>query len=106
MPIFLTGSTGYVGAHVAAELLDRHGQSLNVLVRASSQDEAKNRLWKSMQLHLDFDRFYQHLQDRITIYCGDLTGSKFGLPDKQYDALVESTDSIIHCAASLNRKSH
>ncbi|MCA9253463.1 MAG: SDR family oxidoreductase, partial [Phycisphaerales bacterium] len=36
MPIFLTGSTGYVGAHVAAELLENHGQTLNVLVRADS----------------------------------------------------------------------
>ena len=106
MPVFLTGSTGYVGAHVAAELLENHGQSLNVLVRAKTEDEARQRLWKSMQLHLDFDRFHQHLQDRITIFCGDLTGQRFGLEEKPYEALIESTDSVIHCAASLNRKSH
>jgi len=32
--IFLTGSTGYIGAHVAANLLEGHSASLNVLVRA------------------------------------------------------------------------
>ncbi len=31
MAIFLTGSTGYIGAHVAANLLEGHGASLNVL---------------------------------------------------------------------------
>ena len=30
--IFLTGSTGYIGAHVAANLLEQHGASLNLLV--------------------------------------------------------------------------
>ena len=28
---FLTGSTGYIGGHVAANLLEEHGASLNVL---------------------------------------------------------------------------
>ncbi len=106
MAIFLTGSTGYVGAHVASELLENHGQSLNVLVRAKSDEEAQHRLWQSMQLHLDFDRFYDHLKNRITIFRGDLTGQRFGIEEKRYDQLVDSTDSIIHCAASLNRKSH
>jgi thioester reductase-like protein len=106
MPIFLTGATGYVGAHVASELLENHGQTLNVLVRAKNEEEAQHRLWKSMQLHLDFDRFYEHLQNRITVFCGDLTDQRFGLDEKRYDALIDTTDSIIHCAASLNRKSH
>ena len=56
MAIFLTGSTGYVGAHVAALLLENHKDKLNLLVRAGSEQEAAERLWKSMQLHLDFPR--------------------------------------------------
>ena len=68
MPIFLTGSTGYVGAHVAAELLENHGQTLNVLVRADSVEEAQHRLWKSMELHLEFDRFHEHLTKSINIF--------------------------------------
>src|SRR6202034_4400459 len=31
--------------------------------------------------------------------------TRFGLADDDYTRLVQSTDSIIHCAASLNRKS-
>src|SRR5579871_2310862 len=63
--IFLTGSTGYIGAHVASNLLDEHGASLNVLVRARDQREAELRLWHAMQLHLDFPRFYEYLQTRV-----------------------------------------
>ncbi len=105
MAIFLTGSTGYVGAHVAALLLDNHRDQLNLLVRAKSDQEAAGRLWKSIQLHLDFPRFYEYLNSRINIFCGDLTESRFGLADDDYLRLVQTTESVIHCAASLNRKS-
>ncbi|HEV2468639.1 MAG TPA: SDR family oxidoreductase [Candidatus Sulfotelmatobacter sp.] len=105
MAIFLTGSTGYIGAHVAANLLDGHGASLNLLVRARDPQEAQARLWRSLQLHLDFPRFYEYLQTKVRIFCGDLTSSGFGLDRDNYDRLVHTTDSVIHCAASLNRKS-
>jgi thioester reductase-like protein len=103
--IFLTGSTGYIGAHVAANLLQEYGASLNVLVRARDPEEAAERLWRSFQLHMDFPRFYEFLQTRIRIFRGDLTAPQFGLSSDDYDRLVHMTDSIIHCAASLNRKS-
>jgi len=103
--IFLTGSTGYIGAHVAANLLGGHGASLNLLVRARDTGEAQMRLWRALQLHLDFPHFYEHLQTRVRIFCGDLTAPGFGLNRDDYDRLVHTTDSVIHCAASLNRKS-
>ncbi len=105
MAIFLTGSTGYIGAHVAANLLEGYRDPLNVLVRAADTHEAEVRLWRALQLHLDFPRFHNHLHTRIHIFRGDITEQQFGLADNDYGRLVESTDSIIHCAASLNRKS-
>jgi thioester reductase-like protein len=103
--IFLTGSTGYIGAHVAANLLDTHAASLNLLIRAKDAEEAALRLWNAIQLHLDFPRFYEHLQTRIRIFPGDLTAPQFGLNRDDYDRLIHTTDSVVHCAASLNRKS-
>ena len=105
MAIFLTGSTGYIGAHVAANLLRDHGASLNVLVRARDDGEAQGRLWQALQLHLEFPQFYEYLQTRVRVFRGDLTAPGFGLARDEYDRLVHTTDSVIHCAASLNRKS-
>ena len=105
MAIFLTGSTGYIGAHIAAILLDRHTDRLNLLVRAKTEQEATERLWHALQLHLDFPQVRDALETRISIFRGDLTDPRFGLDDAEYDRLVGTTESIIHCAASLNRKS-
>jgi len=103
--IFLTGSTGYIGAHVAANLLNQHDATLNLLVRARDPREAELRLWEALQLHLPFPAFYEYLQAKIRIFRGDLTAPRFGLAREEYDRLVHTTDSVVHCAASLNRRS-
>ena len=105
MAIFLTGSTGYIGAHVAANLLRDHGVALNLLVRARDVNEAEARLWQAFQLHMEFPQFDEFLQTRVRIFRGDLTDPGFGLGRDEYDRLVHTSDSILHCAASLNRKS-
>jgi thioester reductase-like protein len=106
MTIFLTGATGYIGSYVANGLLREHGQKLGLLVRAKNKDEGAKRLWQSLQMHMDFATFYEQLNDRIEIYLGDLTDKNFGLDDATYKKLAHDTTSIIHCAASLNRKSN
>ncbi len=105
MAIFLTGSTGYLGSYLVAGLLTGHGETLNLLVRAKSEQEARERLWQSLQLHFDFPEFLERVNSRVRIFRGDLTEERFGLSDDDYRALVDTTASILHCAASLNRKS-
>jgi len=103
--ILLTGSTGYIGAHVTANLLADSSEPLNLLVRARGRQEGRERLWRSLQLHMNFDRFESFLDSRIRIFLGDITHPNFGLSAQEYAELARSTDSVVHCAASLNRKS-
>jgi thioester reductase-like protein len=105
MAIFVTGGTGYLGSYLVAGLLTGYRDKLNLLVRAKSEREARERLWTSLQLHFGFPEFIEHLNTRISIFRGDLTDERFGLSPDDYDRLVNTTDSLIHCAASLNRKS-
>jgi thioester reductase-like protein len=103
--IFLTGATGYLGSYVVTRLLSAHDERLTVLVRARDVQEAERRLWHSLQLHMPFQEFERHLRTRIGIHLGDITLPRLGLTGDDYDDLVATTDSIIHVAASLNRRS-
>jgi len=105
MAIFLTGATGYIGAHVASILLERHPDRLNLLVRAKTEQEANERLWLALQLHLDLHQFREALETRLSVFRGDLTETHFGLDAAEYARLIGTTESVIHSAASLNRKS-
>src|SRR5271170_416399 len=105
MAIFLTGSTGYLGSYLAAGLFTGHADKLNLLVRAKTEQQARERLWQSLQLHFTFPEFLEYTNTRARIFLGDLTSERFGLTFSEYEVLVETTDSVLHCAASLNRKS-
>lgn len=105
MAIFLTGSTGYIGAHVLSEFLADDAVRMNLLVRAKTEREADERLWHALQIHMEFPKFREYLASRISVFRGDLTDAKFGLDAADYGRLVATTDSVLHCAASLNRKS-
>jgi thioester reductase-like protein len=104
MAIFLTGVTGYIGSYVANLILREHNDRLAVLVRAKSPAEARERLWKSLQLHMDFDTFASYLP-RFDVVLGDLTEPGLGVEGDARDKLVRTTESVLHVAASLNRKS-
>lgn len=102
---FVTGATGYLGSYVVHDLLSQHDGRLALLVRAKNLDEAKRRLWHAMQLHVNFDRFCELVSGRVDIYLGDITAPRLGLSMDAYAQLVASADSVLHIAASLNRKS-
>jgi thioester reductase-like protein len=67
--IFLTGSTGYIGAHVGANLLDgpwRLAERAGARARSAGSATAPV---AALQLHLDFPRFYEYLQTRVRIFA-------------------------------------
>src|SRR5689334_12751758 len=88
MAIFLTGSTGYLGSYLVAGLLRSYRDPLNLLVRAKNHQEARERLWQSLQLHMDFPEFSERVSSCTRVFLGDLTNQQFGLPDDEYHALV------------------
>ncbi len=81
MAIFVTGSTGYLGSYLAAGLFTEHRDKLNLLIRAKTEQEARERLWTSLQLHFAFPEFAEYLNTRVRIFRGDLTSECFGLSD-------------------------
>jgi thioester reductase-like protein len=102
--IFMTGASGYLGSYVVEKLLREHKETMAVLIRGKDEKEALEKLWESLQLHMDEKTFLSYLP-RIQIFRGDLTEKQFGLSNSDWDKIIGQTNSIIHCAASLNRKS-
>jgi thioester reductase-like protein len=105
MSVFITGSTGYLGSYVVANLLRGHSDRLALLVRAQHLLQARERLWRALQLHMDFAEFRAHVDERVDLVLGDITEPRLGLSEPAYRRAAAETDSIIHIAASLNRKS-
>jgi thioester reductase-like protein len=104
MSIFMTGATGYLGGYVLHELLERQAGRVSILVRAEDDAGAQAKLWRTLQLHLDGDAFWDAVQ-RVDFVRGDLHQPGLGIDAATRARLLDETDSVLHVAASLNRKS-
>ena len=102
--VFLTGATGFLGAHVLHSLLEKTGSKVYCLIRGESAEAAKNRLVK--QLHWYFGGIYDSLiGGRIIPVCGDLESlGKMEILPEQGDViygLPSDVGTIIHTAATV-----
>ncbi|GCL45558.1 thioester reductase domain-containing protein [Microcystis aeruginosa] len=97
--ILLTGATGFLGAYLLEELLQKTSADIYCLVRCSNIEEGKNRLQKNLE-------FYSLWQDgfnsRIIPIVGDLGKPLFGLSQLEFNELAVIIDIIYHNGAWVN----
>lgn len=94
--ILITGVTGFLGAHMLYELLEKTDAELYCLVRASSREQALQRIAMRQEQYKLF--IPQHLA-RITPILGDLNQAKLGLSENDFEFLAQKIDSIMHVGA-------
>jgi len=104
MAIFMTGGTGFIGSYAIDWMLRHTDHELALLVRAPDYDAAVERLWKSLQLHMEADEFHRILE-RVCFITGDLTKPNLGMTTADYDWLISNAESVLHAAAALNFRS-
>ncbi|MFC4592048.1 type I polyketide synthase [Sphaerisporangium corydalis] len=97
--VFLTGATGYLGAHLLRELLDRTPWQVRCLVRASTAAEGHRRVLGVLREHgLDGNV----PGERIVAVPGDLSAPLLGLTEAAFDELARTTAAIYHCGARVH----
>ena len=98
--IFITGATGFVGMEVLARYLERGNRPITCLVRADSDEAARERLNRVVDgLIANGSELYAH---RIEAVAGELTAPRLGLDQASRERLAAETTTIIHCAASVS----
>ena len=98
--ILLTGSMGFLGAHVLSELLETTSSRVYCLVR-SHEDVSlhKQQLHALQKLKLDNSLAFS---ERIYPVYGDISKENLGLNEVDYHFIVDNCTHIIHCAAAVN----
>lgn len=96
--VLLTGATGSLGGQLCAELLSRTPATVYCLVRGPDPDAAAQRLARRLR-QLDDP---PDAGERLITLPGDLEQPGLGIPARDYDALAETVDTIIHSAANVN----
>ncbi|HIK04902.1 MAG TPA: amino acid adenylation domain-containing protein [Trichormus sp. M33_DOE_039] len=99
LDFFLTGATGFLGAFLLYELLQKTRADIYCLVRASSLEEARVRIVSRLKT---YQIWHEDFNDRIIPVVGDLSQPFLGLEAQQFSRLAEKIDIIYHCGASVN----
>jgi len=93
--IFLTGGTGFMGSHIAVELLKR-GYFVIFLCRPKHDLGAHERVQKVLEWHgLPYNKNFK-------VVSGQVDEPRLGLADEVYTYLLENVDEIWHCAADTS----
>jgi amino acid adenylation domain-containing protein/thioester reductase-like protein len=97
--IFLTGSTGFIGAFLLYELLQQTKAKVYCLVRASHLPEAHQKIQTAIEGYMqDANVDYS----RIIPVIGDLSQFQLGLTSEQFQLLANLIDTIYHSGANVN----
>lgn len=99
--IFITGTTGFVGAFLLAELLSVYPSECKFicLVRCESMTNPLDRIRQNM---LFYKIWKEDFQNRIIPIQGDLGKIRFGLDIETYESLAHQIDIVFHCGAAVN----
>ncbi|KAL3438496.1 hypothetical protein BDV09DRAFT_159964 [Aspergillus tetrazonus] len=99
--IFLTGATGFLGAHILRDLLTRKSPSAKViaLVRGKSAEQALARIRSTCRAYGFWDESWT---SRLECITGSLGDPRFGLTDAAWDDLTNRVDAVIHNGALVH----
>ena len=97
--IFLTGATGFVGRHLAVQLLAL-GYRLILLVRPKRIDPWK-RVRRVISEAIGYNQLQESVWENVHIVIGDITERNLSLSSSNLD-LVRQADATIHCAALVS----
>lgn len=100
LTVFLTGATGFLGAFILRDLLDREERVAKVicLVRASDDAKALSRLRDSASGRGVWNEKWVETS-RVEVVKGDLDQERFGLDEATWQRIAEEADAIVHNGA-------
>lgn len=97
--VLLTGATGFLGAFMLRELLDRTNANVVCLVRAPDEINGFERIRQTLTRYRIWDECEGH---RITAVVGDLEQRLLGIGEQRFEALAGEVDVIYHNGAKVN----
>jgi fatty acid CoA ligase FadD9 len=103
--VFLTGSTGFLGVFLLADILKSTSWKVHCLIRAKYPAAALTRMRDTMikmVIDLTETEIDSYLSERIDIVHGDLALPRLGLSDEKWANLGKSIDLIIHNGCRVN----
>ena len=101
--VFVTGTTGFLGSYIVANLLNRSNSntSFKIFAHVRAKDE-KSGLERLKKAGVTYGTWNDSFESSIQVVLGDLSKVNFGLPESEWSSLTDTIDVIIHNGALVH----
>ena len=99
--LFLTGATGFLGAHILYKYLEKHKKSkVYCLVRKKDNINPEKRLKEKLIYFFGSD-YVESITDRLIVIEGDIINEDIFVDSKDKKMVIDNADIIINSAAHV-----
>lgn len=97
--ILISGVTGFLGAYLLSELLEKSNAHICCMVRETSETRGIGRIFENLRR---YDLFKFEYTNRIAVVISDLSQPRLGIAPDIYKSLCNSIDAVFMNAAMMN----
>ena len=100
--VFLTGATGFLGAYIIKDILERTNRSLRVIAHVRSAKDSAAALERLRRSLRGYGRWKEEWSTRLSCVVGDLSRPLLGLDQTTWEKLCQEVDVVIHNGAMVH----
>ncbi len=100
--VFLTGATGFLGAYIVKDVLERTSRAVRLIAHVRSVKDSKaalDRLRRSLQ---GYGLWHDEWSTRLSCIVGDLSKPQLGIEQHTWQTLSQEVDVVIHNGATVH----
>lgn len=99
--VIITGTTGFLGAHVLDAYLKNETGTAYCFVRPEAGLTLENKFMKKLHFYFG-DKYDSLVGNRIVIVNADIAENNLGLSDEKAEVLANDISCVINCAAKVS----
>lgn len=100
--VFLTGATGFLGAYIIKDILDRTSHAIRLIAHVRNAKDSKAALDRLRRSLLGYGLWQDEWSTRLSCVVGDLSKPHLGIEHHIWQTLSQEVDVVIHNGATVH----
>jgi L-aminoadipate-semialdehyde dehydrogenase len=100
--VFLTGATGFLGAYIIKDVLDRTRHAVKLIAHVRGVKDSTAALDRLRRSLLGYGLWKDEWSTRLSCVVGDLSKPRLGIEDHMWQTLCQKVDVVIHNGATVH----